>query len=58
MPDANYSISSTARITGDAGCVVPLPDTTNTTSAFKIETRPTPQGSSTDAANVYFQVFR
>jgi hypothetical protein len=58
MPDTNYSISATARVVGDAGCVVPFPDTTNTTSAYKIESRPTPQGSSTDAAHVYFQAFR
>jgi hypothetical protein len=58
MPDTNYSVSATARVVGDAGCVVPLPDSTNTTSAYRIASRATPQGASTDAAHVYFQVFR
>lgn len=58
MSDINYSVAGNARVLGDAGCVVPLPETASTTSAFRIVTRPTPQGSSTDAAYVYFQAFR
>jgi hypothetical protein len=58
MPDVNYSVSAAARVVGNAGCVVLTPDVTNTTTAYRISTRPDPQGISTDATFVYFQVFR
>jgi len=58
MVDANYSISAAARIVANAGCVVVTPDVTNTTTAYRISTRPDPQSAGIDAAFVYFQVFR
>ena len=58
MPDINYSVSAGARVLGNAGCVVLTPEVTNTTTAYRISTRPNPEAVSTDAAFVYFQVFR
>ena len=58
MPDINYSVSAGARPVGNAGCVVMTPEVTNTTTAYRISTRPDPQAAGIDAAYVYFQVFR
>lgn len=58
MPDTNYSVSAGARPVGNAGCVVLTPEVTNTTTAYRISTRPDPQAAGIDAAFVNFQVFR
>lgn len=58
MPDINYSVMSTSRVIGNAGCVVLTPDTTLTTTSYSISTRSAPGSAAADAAFVYFQIFR
>jgi hypothetical protein len=57
MPDVNYSVNVSARISGVSTVAIVAPDNTLTTSSFEVVTT----NSSfilTDAAYVYFAVFR
>jgi hypothetical protein len=58
LPDTNFTVVGSARITGQSGILMPYPDNVLTTSSVSVTSLVSNTGVSTDAAYVYIAIFR
>ena len=58
MPDTNYAVIGSARITGASSIFMPYPDNVLTTSTVSVHSLVSNTGSGADGAYVYVGIFR
>lgn len=58
MPDTNYAVIGSARVTGASSIFMPYPDNILTTSTVSVHSLVSNTGSGADGAYVYVGIFR